>query len=130
MIAGVKDDQGQLITCDDNCPWVAYGGHWGAFGECNEVFNPPATKPEEIVALRSIDHSSNLSTAAMNSVCGFWQSNGHCRKNGDREIWENGDPDCLLTSVLCGTGALAVATGAALASKRPLITPSLEACHV
>ena len=104
MLAGVKDREGNLITCDDNCPWVPYGGHWPAFGEPNEVFDKPATEPEEIVALRLVDSPFNLNSAAMGFVCGFWTPNGHCRRDGTRINWVSGDPDCLHSPVLCGTG--------------------------
>ena len=104
MLAGVKDREGNLITCDENCPWVPYGGHWPAFGEPNEVFDEPTTESEEIVALRLVDSPFNLNSAAMGFVCGFWTPNGHCRRDGSRINWVSGDPDCLYSAVLCGTG--------------------------
>ena len=104
MIVGMADSSGHPIVCDDSCPLVPYGGHWPAFGECNEVVSPPAVKPDTIMAMRWVDHPGNLNSASMGVVCGFWTPNGFAHSNGQKLNWVAGDPDCLLSPTLCGTG--------------------------
>ena len=104
MLAGMKDKDGRPITCSDDCPLVAYGGHWPAFGEINELFVPPATQPETIMALRWVDHAANLHSGSMGCVGGFWTPSGFMLGDGQKLNWLAGDPDCLLSPVLCGTG--------------------------
>ena len=104
MLAGMRDENGHPITCGDDCPLVPYGGHWPAFGEVTETFVPPATEPETIMALRWVDNAANLHSGSMGFVTGFWTPSGFITADGQKLNWLAGDPDCLLSPVLCGTG--------------------------
>ena len=104
MLAGVKDKNGQLITCNDDCPLVPFGGHWQAFGEVTETFCPPATDPEDIMALRWVDHPANLHSGSMGFVTGFWTPSGHMTAEGQKLNWVAQEPDSVYSPVLCGTG--------------------------